>query len=103
VIEALQREAVKIGKVARDVQLGYLPLAVPQVLVAARDPVEQQRAVRQLDTRIDDDRVGRMLTMFTDCAPDGVFLVWRKRVASAQLREMASENVASPCVACLRW
>jgi hypothetical protein len=103
VIEALQREAVKIGKVARDVQLGNLTLSVAQVLVAARDPVEQQRAVRQLDTRIDDDRVGRMLAMFTDRAADGVFLVWRKRVASAQLREMASENVASPCVACLRW
>jgi hypothetical protein len=102
-IEALQREAVEIREVAGDVQLGNLALAITQVLVAAREPVEQQRAVRQLDTRIDDDRVGRMLAMFTDRAADGVFLFGRKRVASAQLREMASKNVASPCVACLQW
>ena len=51
VVEPLQRKAVQIGEIARNVEFGDLALAFAQILVAAHDAVKQQDAVRQYRAR----------------------------------------------------
>lgn len=65
-VEALQRKAMQVGKITRDMQFGNLPLSVTKILVATQYPFDQKRAVFQLDAGMDENMVGRVFTIFSD-------------------------------------
>jgi hypothetical protein len=57
-IEALQREAVKVGKIAGDVELHHLPLAAREILASGKPAIDQQQAVAELLAGSDDNLIG---------------------------------------------
>lgn len=87
-IEVLERKAVQVGKVTRDVQFCDLALAIAQIPVSAQYAVKQPRTMSQLDTGVDQYMIGRMFAVFANRRSDRLFVVWRQHVAGAKLRKM---------------
>jgi len=87
-IEVLERKAVQIGKVTRDVQFRDLPLPIAQIPVSTQYAVKQQRTMSQLDAGVDQYMIGRMFAVFANRRSDRLLVVWRQHVAGAKLRKM---------------
>jgi hypothetical protein len=96
VVEPLQREAVQVGEVARDMKLGDLALALAQILVAAHDALEQQDAVRQHCAREDHIIVRGHGADLRDGIADGLLFFRTHGVARPELEEMPFYHLSVP-------
>src|SRR5689334_6164627 len=70
VVEPLERESMKIGEVARDMQLCELALAALEVLAPRHPTFEQKKAGIQLDAGVDSDFVRANPPRFRDGTAD---------------------------------
>jgi hypothetical protein len=96
VIEPLQREAVQIGEIAGDVELGDLALPVLQILVAGQQALDQQGAHAQVLAGADERAVGRQLDHLGDRIPDRLLLRGRQVVAGPELHDVRVDQAIHP-------
>jgi len=88
VVEPLQREAVEVREVARDLQLGELPLSAGEVLRARHPALEQQRRLVQLDAMADEGAVGGDFHDLRHEAANRFFFLGTDVVTDAKFSEM---------------
>jgi hypothetical protein len=87
-VQALQRETMKIREVPCDVQLGNLALAALKVLRSSQPAIEQQNRLMQLFAVPNEGAILRDVDDLGDEATDGLFLFRADIVSGAQLLQM---------------
>src|SRR5690242_11401534 len=84
----LERETVKVGEIARDVQLDELPLPIREVHRAGHPAIEQQGRLMYRDAVSDDGSIGRDLDDFRGKRADRLLFFRADAVACAKLLQV---------------
>ena len=92
VIEAFEREAVQVGEIAGDVELGHLPLAARQILAARQPALEQHQARTQIFARPDEDLVGAEIARLRNGIADRPLLLRADVRTLTQLLEVNGDH-----------
>ena len=96
-VEAFQRETVKVGEVARHVQLRELPLSALEILRARHPSVDQHQARVEALPRSYHDRVREDLARLRHCVADRLLLFRTDLRALTQLLEMDGDHRDALC------
>ena len=97
-VEPLEQEAVEIGEIAGDMQLLDLALAGRQILVAADDALDEQRAFMDRRAVTDEDLARPHLAHFAHRIAEDLLLLGADRIARAQLaREQCDAALDERC------
>ena len=91
-VEPLERKAVQIDEIARDMKLGNLALAIGKVAHPRRPAVDQQNADVQILSARADDLVRPDPPVVGDRAANGIFLLGADVVTLAELGEMGLDH-----------